>query len=60
MNFKLNVVEAERLGLDTLPTFIRELEGYRRQLVKPYLTDRIASEELLNELNESMKDILGR
>ena len=55
VNFKLKVVEAERLGLDTLPTFIRELEGYRRQLVKPYLTDRIASEELLDEAYDRLK-----
>ena len=47
LNFKLKVIEAEKLGLDTIPSFIRELAGYRRQLVKPYLTDSNISEQLL-------------
>ena len=35
INFKLKVLEAERLGYDTLKTFITELAGYREQLAKP-------------------------
>ena len=30
IKFKLKVIEAEQLGLDTIPAFIRELDGYRR------------------------------
>lgn len=37
VNFKLKVIEAEELGLDTIQSFITELEGYRKQLAKPYL-----------------------
>ena len=55
IKFKLKVVEAESLGLDTLPSFIRELDGYRKQLSKPYLTDREISEELLREAYERLK-----
>ena len=57
INFKLKVVEAESLGLDTIPSFIRELEGYRRQLVKPYLTDSEISDQLLKEAYERLKDL---
>ena len=32
INFKLKVKEAESLGMDTLSTFVNELEGYRKQL----------------------------
>ena len=49
IKFKLKVVEAKRLGLDTTPSFVRELDGYKKQLVKPYLTDIEVSEELLKE-----------
>ncbi|MAQ69499.1 MAG: hypothetical protein CMD23_00185 [Flavobacteriales bacterium] len=55
IKFKLKVIEAESLGLDTLPSFLRELDGYRSQLVKPYLTDREVSEQLLQEAYERLK-----
>ena len=45
INFKLKVIEAENTGLDTMPSFINELAGYRTQLAKPYLTDRVAEEK---------------
>src|SRR4051812_46474352 len=37
--FKMKVLEAESMGLDTLQTFKSELAGYRKQLAAPYLTD---------------------
>jgi len=40
VNFKLKVMDAEKEGLDTTNSFKRELEGYRKQLAKPYLTDK--------------------
>ena len=40
VNFKLKVKEAEELGLDTNLSFITELEGYRKQLAKPYLRNK--------------------
>ena len=55
IKFKLKVIEAEQLGLDTLPSFVRELDGYRRQLVKPYLTDANVSEQLLKEAYDRLK-----
>ncbi len=55
VKFKLKVVEAEQLGLDTVSSFLRELEGYRKQLVKPYLTDNKVSELLLDEAYERLK-----
>lgn len=52
INFRLKVKEAEELGLDTLQTFRRELEGYRKQLAQPYFVDETVSEKLLNEAYE--------
>ena len=40
INFKLKVKEAESLGLDTVESFINELEGYRKQLAAPYLKNK--------------------
>lgn len=54
-NFKLKVIEAEGLGLDTLPTFIRELDGYTKQLEKPYFTDSLIDENLKKEAIERSK-----
>ena len=46
INFKLKVAEARSRGMDTVPAFVSELQGYRRQLTRPYLTDG----ELLDEM----------
>ena len=47
INFKLKVLEAQRLGYDTLKSFIEELKGYRKELSKPYLTDVSYNEEMI-------------
>lgn len=49
VNFRLKVQEAERLGLDTVPAFVRELATYRKQLSQPYLTDKEVTEKLIAE-----------
>ncbi len=54
-NFKLKVIEAENQGLDTLKKFKRELDGYIRQLEKPYFTDSIVDERLIKEAYERSK-----
>jgi len=50
--FKLKVVEAENLKMDTSAAFINELSGYRDQLAKPYLTENIKIEQLVKEAYE--------
>jgi peptidyl-prolyl cis-trans isomerase SurA len=49
INFKLKVKEARALGLDTVTKFKTELEGYRAQLARPYLTDTDVLNELMRE-----------
>lgn len=55
VNFKLKVVQAEELGYDTLASFISELNGYRDQLAKPYLTDQATISKLVKEAYERSK-----
>jgi len=58
INFKLKVLEAEALGYDTLESFKRELNGYKVQLEKPYLTDSEVDERLMKEAYDRMqKDV---
>lgn len=58
INFKLKVKEAESLKMDTNKAFIDELDGYRKQLAKPYFTDESVSEALLKEAyNRKKEDI---
>ncbi|MBV5312662.1 MAG: peptidylprolyl isomerase [Prolixibacteraceae bacterium] len=47
INFKLKVLEAQKLGYDTVKTFIEELKGYRQELAKPYLTDVSYNEDMV-------------
>lgn len=55
INFKLKVIEAKKLGLDTLPTFKQELQSYRKQLSDPYFVDKETEEKLLKEAYERKK-----
>lgn len=55
INFKLKVIEAEALGMDTTAKFINELEGYREQLAKPYLVDEETRELMIREAYERSK-----
>ena len=52
IKFKLKVEQAYRLKMDTLPSFIKELAGYRKQLAQPYLTDKTVTDRLINEAYE--------
>lgn len=55
INFKLKVVEAETLKMDTSKAFINELAGYRKEIAAPYLTDVNFNEQQVNELYQRMK-----
>jgi peptidyl-prolyl cis-trans isomerase SurA len=53
--FRMKVLDAEAAYLDTSAEFKKELEGYRKQLARPYLTDKQAEEELVKEAYERMQ-----
>ncbi len=48
-NYKLKVAEAEAQGIDTTKQFRDEYKGYCEQLVKPYLVEAGAEEQLAKE-----------
>ncbi len=50
INFKLKVIEAEDLKMDTSSVFINELAGYREELAAPYLTDVKYDEQMVRDL----------
>ena len=39
INYKLKVKEAYTINLDTLPSYVKEMDGYKNQLSAPYLQD---------------------
>ncbi len=49
IKYKLKLKEARTLGLDKKEAYLKELEGYKKQLKKGYLTDTQASEALVKE-----------
>lgn len=54
INFKLKVFEAMELGMDTSTAFKKELDGYRKQLTKPYLSDKNVDDKILQEAYDRM------
>lgn len=56
INFKLKVHAAKEAGLDTITKFKYELQGYRAQLARPYMTDQECMQSLVNEAMEHMKE----
>jgi peptidyl-prolyl cis-trans isomerase SurA len=55
INFKLKVIEAESLGMDTTAKFLNEFNTYKDQLAKPYMTDDETRDALMKEAYERMK-----
>lgn len=49
VKFRRKVLDAESLGMDTLPAFLTELEGYRKQLAQPYLVEKNILDTLIRE-----------
>jgi len=56
VNFKLKVNQALDEGYDKEADFGNELDMYRKQLAKPYLSDREASEKLVKEAYQRLKE----
>lgn len=56
IKFRLKVAEAEDLGMDTTKAFIAELNGYKKQLAQPYLTEKSVTEKLVKEAYERMQE----
>lgn len=55
INFKLKVKEAKDAKMDTAAAFIKELEGYRKQLIKPYLVIEEINEETIKNVYKRMQ-----
>jgi len=55
INYKLKVMEATALGMDTSRSFIREFSQYRAQLASPYLTDDSLNQRLFREAYDHFK-----
>lgn len=52
VNYKLKLAEARALEFDKKPTYLKELNGYKKQLSKSYLTDNKVTDALVNEAYE--------
>ena len=49
VTYKLKVADAEAQGIDTIPSFQKELAGYRNDIIKPFLEDTTVHERLVQE-----------
>ncbi|APZ48190.1 peptidylprolyl isomerase [Polaribacter reichenbachii] len=49
INYKLKVKEAYNIKLDTLPSYVKEMEGYKNQLSAPYMQDTLFINKLVKD-----------
>lgn len=55
INYKLKLLQAKELGLDTIPSYLEEVDKYRQQLIIPYLNDAEVTQSLIEEAYERTK-----
>lgn len=55
INFKLKLIDARKMGLDTSKSYQSELTKYRAQLIEPFLKDEQAVEFLAKEAYSRLK-----
>jgi peptidyl-prolyl cis-trans isomerase SurA len=53
--FKMKVAEAEEKKIDTLASIVSELDNYKKQLAKGYLTDKEVINNLTKEAHDRLK-----
>lgn len=58
VNFHAKLADAYALGLDTLPSLVKELAGYRKELAAPYLIDSVTLDRVLHEAYERNQYVL--
>lgn len=56
VKFRLKVKEAQELGMDTTKAFNSELNGYKKQLAQPYLTEKSVTENLIKEAYNRLQE----
>ena len=49
VNYKLKLAEAKALDFDKKPSYLKEFDGYKKQLSKNYLTDNKVTDALVQE-----------
>jgi peptidyl-prolyl cis-trans isomerase SurA len=54
--FRMKVAEADKQKLDTIATIDHELDSYRKQLAKNYLTDEQVTNKIIHEAYDRMKE----
>jgi peptidyl-prolyl cis-trans isomerase SurA len=54
--FRMKVAEADKQKLDTVSSIDHELDNYRKQLAKNYLTDEQVTNKLIHEAYDRMKE----
>lgn len=58
VKFKMKVMEAKERQLDEMPTYQKEYQTYKDQLLLPYLVDKESEENLAREAYERMKTMV--
>lgn len=56
VNYKLKLKEAKSLGLQNKASYIRELDGYKKQLAQNFLTDTKVTDALVKEAYDRLSN----
>lgn len=58
INYRLKLLQAKQEGLDTARAYKEEVDGYRKQIIAPYLNDESVTDSLVKEAYEREKEFV--
>ena len=59
VNYRTKLEDAYANGFDTIPSMLRELDGYRKELAAPYLIDSVTFDKIMEEAYERNHYVLS-
>lgn len=58
INYRLKLLQAREEGLDTIKSFVEEVDTYRKQTIQPYINNSAITDSLVEEAYQREKEFL--
>ncbi|MDO5760686.1 MAG: peptidylprolyl isomerase, partial [Bacteroidota bacterium] len=58
INYRLKLLQAREEGLDSIKSFVDEVDSYRKQMIQPYINNSDITDSLVNEAYQREKEFI--